>query len=301
MAFFTSAVTSYFLFGENGAVVTEKTKTTKENVVSIEKERKPSSISELVSPDKVTNFKNQMKTLPLTDDFKKIKEKVGTDPIMVNIFEALHANELEKNYPDAKVVREEAYETAKLSSKESLDKIQNLLRSLLPHEQSVNKMRLLDLAANLDGVDEEVNALAIEVMNQNVPDKRPDPKTAHTREEENAAYSTTFEMMVPVMAHAVAMSKSQEADTGLSVTLDGIANQKEPYIQEKMYSNFLAKFPDMKPEIDNELASLQIQFNSDDSEQRLPASKEEADPSEEVPQEEREVEFIKEHNEDIVQ
>ena len=158
------------------------------------------------------------------------------------------------------------------------------IKMLKINGDSIDKMRLLDIASHLVGVDEEVISIANEVLEENIVPARPSAENAKTEEELNLALSTTFEMAVPIMAHGVALSKIDDPNLALAITIDALNNQPEKFITDQILNNTIKKFPDLEESL------LQVK-----NEDRKPSSEDESEKEESI-EEEKSSEFIIDEN-----
>lgn len=194
----------------------------------------------------ISQAKLAISELPIPENKKYLYEILSNDSVGSVILDAIRANSLEDKIQGAEQVREEAYQKARNNSKQSIKKITETIDSLQINGDSVDKMRLLDIAGHLDGVDEEVFNLSKEVLANNIVPARANPDEAQTEEELNAALSTTFEMAVPVMAHLIAISKADNPNEALEMSLDAIQDQPEIFITNQIIDNTIKKYPDFE-------------------------------------------------------
>jgi len=279
VVFVFSIIVGYFVSSSNNTKFNKTVKVDNGVRSSVEKHNNMGEVA-AIRLTLIERAKKEIEGRQLSLKKIKLKNILGTDPISKNIFEAIMAIGLEKKISGATEVKKEAYKKAIKNSKKSMKSIKMAIESLGINQDSVDKMRLMDIAAHLEGVDEEASELGLEIMLENVVDKRPDPDKAQTQEELNRAKSTTFEMFVPVMGHLLAIKKTEDNDKALTMTLEGIKAQPEPFIYERIAKNHLKYFPEHKEDIENVLASISSPPNENDEEE------------EEAPAGEREVEYV---------
>ena len=221
----------------------------------IRKKDTPTIEKKILSVGLVSSVK-EITSQALTEEHILLRDKLGENSVAKNIFLAVLAINVEDKIKGASQVKEEAYKEAKLNSKESLDHIKGAIRSLGANSNSVTKMRLIDIASSLVGVNEELIKLGEEVLLENIVPKRPEINDAVTEEQINLAKSTTFEMFVPLMGHILAMSKIVDPEEALELSLNGIFSQPEPFVYERIADSHLQKYPEHKDEIYRALSSV---------------------------------------------
>lgn len=194
----------------------------------------------------LSKIKLAINKFPIYPNKDNLYKMLGEDEIGTVILNAIKANALEDKINGANKVREEAYQKARENSNASIKKIVETVHSLKINGDSIDKMRLLDIANHLEGVDEEVLSLAKDVLSDNIVSARPSSEDAQTEEELNAALSTTFEMAVPVMAHLIAMAKTNDLNEALDISLDAIQDQPEIFITNQIVDNAIKEFPDLE-------------------------------------------------------
>jgi len=174
------------------------------------------------------------------------------------LFTALFFNQREQEDPEAALVREEAYALAQKNSRQSIHEIRQLLQQSSERLSPEDKMRLLDMAANLSGVENELKELAYDTMVNEKFAARILPDQTQTEKQLNQSLSTNFEMMVPIMAYSMALGLSHDAHQDVKLTVDALSAQPDYMVQNKIIQAFLSKNPKMQSELQNEVASAQI-------------------------------------------
>lgn len=239
--------------------VEETARVNKEQRVLPLQNRHPATLSLVKSPPTVVQKARQhLKTIKKDKYLSRLSKALGTDAIGVNLYETLLANSLEGKIEGSQDIRAEGYEKARQNSKQTIERIKNVLTSVNTQAQGVDKLRLLDLAANLQGVDSELQELGHIVMENNIMPDRGNPNLAETEEELNKALSTNFEMLVPVAGLALVLGSTSDSQHALSATLEGIKLQQDLGVQQQMAEAFLQKFPDMSDPLQLELQNNNI-------------------------------------------
>ena len=235
---------------------TRKEKSKRVNSVKIhELEKKLDEKFNIKATRSISSIK-ELEFLDIVEEKSRLKKILGNEPVANDIFNTLIAIEVEEKVDGAEDLKKELYEKAKSNSRESLKIIERAINSFGINQDSIDKMRLLDIAGHLEGVNDEVVELGEKVLMENIVEKRPDPSTAANQEELNKALSTTFEMIVPIMAHALAISKTSDDDIALEITIDGIEAQPDPFIYTRLADSHLQQFPGHEEEINRAIARV---------------------------------------------
>lgn len=217
-----------------------------------------------------------MKKIPKNARLIKLSKIFGSDAVGTNLYHTLLANSLEGTVEGSKEIREDGYKKARKDSKATMQKIKEAISALDVNADSEDKLRLLDVAANLEGVSDDVQELGLNIMQNNILPPRADPNKALNEAELNKSLSTNIDMLVPVAGLALALGTTSDPNQALNFTVDGIKVQADKFIQQQMADGLVQKFPQMAEPLQAELKMANINVNVLPEAERAPSSEDEA-------------------------
>lgn len=136
---------------------------------------------------------------------------------------------------------------------ETFDSISEFMTTGGVENYPLDTVGLLFFSQRLKKVDEDVKELAYELSTRNVHAPTTLIKEVQTPYDLNQVLSPTIDMLVPIAAYQVYISKETRPIMGIERTIDALSAQKSDFIKNNIFRYFVRKFPQYKTRLAEQL------------------------------------------------
>jgi hypothetical protein len=213
------------------------------------------------STDLNNTIETALNQIQLNAHDQDLKQVLRTDELGGKFHKFLTVDKFYKEVPGSRAYQQKFKSDLLKNPTEGALQIKEALKRIPESGFPIERAALMGNLYEMSGPSDTVKQVALDELMQNSVPPRPNPTEVTNEEDMNQAMSTTYDMLIPTIAHKTILKNTTDSNEALQVTLDGISAQKDYGIRNTIAQQFLDNYPQSKDVLLSKLKSMDIQVS----------------------------------------